>query len=70
MVWEITNGVSTVIAGIQGNCTPGTGSGALQSLAHPIDVAFCGNNLYFATHGLRSAAFRAEHFNGNRRRRL
>jgi hypothetical protein len=51
VVWEITNGVSTVIAGIQGNCTPGTGSGALQSLAHPIDVAFCGNNLYFATHG-------------------
>ncbi len=51
VVWEITNGVSTVIAGIQGNCTPGAGSGALQSLAHPIDVAFCGNNLYFATHG-------------------
>ena len=51
VVWEITNGVSTVIAGIQGNCTAGTGSGALQSLAHPIDVAFCGSNLYFATHG-------------------
>jgi hypothetical protein len=51
VVWEVSNGVSTVIAGIQGNCTPGTGSGALQSLAHPIDVAFCGNNLYFATHG-------------------
>ena len=51
VVWKITNGVSTVIAGIQGNCTPGAGSGALQSLAHPIDVAFCGSNLYFATHG-------------------
>ncbi|MFZ0867605.1 MAG: hypothetical protein WAU76_18910 [Candidatus Sulfotelmatobacter sp.] len=51
VVWEITNGVSTVIAGIQGNCTAGTGAGALQSLAHPIDVAFCGSNLYFATHG-------------------
>ncbi len=51
VVWEVTNGVSTVIAGIQGNCTPGAGSGALQSLAHPIDVAFCGSNLYFATHG-------------------
>ncbi|MGA6988612.1 MAG: hypothetical protein WBZ01_21340 [Terriglobales bacterium] len=51
VVWEVTNGVSTVIAGIPGNCTPGAGSGALQSLAHPIDVAFCGNNLYFATHG-------------------
>jgi sugar lactone lactonase YvrE len=51
VVWEISNGVSTAISGIQGNCTPGAGSGALQSLAHPIDVAFCGNNLYFATHG-------------------
>jgi sugar lactone lactonase YvrE len=51
VVWEIANGVSTVIAGIQGNCTPGTGSGALQSMAYPIDVAVCGNTLYFATHG-------------------
>jgi hypothetical protein len=51
VVWEITNGASTVIAGIPGNCTPGAGSGALQSLAHPIDVAFCGSNLYVATHG-------------------
>jgi Bacterial Ig-like domain (group 3) len=51
VVWEVTNGVSTVIAGIPGSCKPGTGSGALQSLAYPIDVAVCGNNLYFATHG-------------------
>jgi Bacterial Ig-like domain (group 3)/NHL repeat len=51
VVWKITNGVSTVIAGIQGSCAAPTGSGAMQSLAYPIDVAVCGNNLYYATHG-------------------
>ena len=54
VVWQINYGVSTVIAGIANNCTPGTGpsSSAAQSLAYPIDVASCGGNVYFATHGV------------------
>jgi hypothetical protein len=51
VVLKINNGVSTVIAGIQGSCAAPTGSGAMQSLAYPIDVAVCGNYLYYASHG-------------------
>ena len=51
VVWKISNGVSTVIAGIPGSCALPTGSGAMQSLVYPIDVAVCGNYLYYAAHG-------------------
>lgn len=51
VVWKITNGVGTVFAGIKGNCASGAGTSANRSLAYPIDVAVCNNNVYFAAHG-------------------
>lgn len=60
VIWKVSNGVSTVFAGKQGTCSPGTGPN--PTLQYPIDVAWCrvqvgqtapvpGGVLYFATHG-------------------
>ncbi len=70
VVWEISNGVSTVIAGIQGNCTPGAGfrRTAIAGASHRRGLLRQQSLLRHAR--LRSAAFRAEPFNGDRRRRL
>ena len=52
VIWKITNGVSSVFAGIPGNCSPGSGTNLAQlSLQYPIDVVSCNGNVYFATHG-------------------
>src|SRR5277367_5277423 len=47
VVWKVTAGVGTVLAGTPGNCS---------ALAYPIDVATCGGNIYFATHGFDTTA--------------
>jgi sugar lactone lactonase YvrE len=65
VIWKISNGVSSVFAGTQGNCSPG--SGASPTLQYPIDVAWCRVQidqnppvaegvLYFATHGMDALA--------------
>jgi len=51
VIWKVSNGGSTVFAGTQGNCTPGTGANP-ATLAYPVDVASCNGNVYFATHGV------------------
>jgi len=51
VVWKVSNGVTTVLAGTPGICIAGTGSGASQSLVYPVDVAACAGNVYFAMHG-------------------
>ena len=50
VIYKITNGISTVIAGTAGNCSPG--SGVNPTLAYPVDVASCNGKVYFATHGV------------------
>jgi sugar lactone lactonase YvrE len=52
VIQKISNGVSSVFAGIPGNCSPGSGTNPTQlSLQYPIDVVSCDGNVYFATHG-------------------
>ncbi len=57
VIWKIAGGVATVFAGSEFNCGTFGQPAPAGVLAYPVDVAACGGNVYFVTHGYDPVPF-------------